>query len=257
MVMGLNLAQLRGGAAACLERKGMRVSQKTWLYIYENAQLNSVYIGIAESMERVFQAHNPDAEALRDHKGTQILQTIEPFSTRADARKAEAIAIRVAAMAGRKVACKNEEGEFMKYTNISGVDSTKEIGPAVFTKPGEFDISNTRGAVLVAITASEMDDRVAPSGWQSGAVFSERARKWWSMAKEKREGATHLIAVLKDSGNRILGSWEIDPEGEWETLENGRVAMPLKDAAADDYLGIKGQVLTGIRANSGVRYGPR
>lgn len=98
---------------------------------------------------------------------------------------------------------------------------------------------------------------MAPSGWQSGAVFSERARKWWFMAKEKREWVTHLIAVLEGSGNRILGSWEIDPEGEWETLENGRVAMPLKDAAADDYLGIKGQVLTGIRANSGVRYGPR
>ncbi|WP_326503489.1 hypothetical protein [Rothia nasimurium] len=189
------------------------MSQKTWLYIYENAQLNSIYIGIAGSIERVFQAHNSAAEELRDSKDTAILQTIEPFSTRADARKAEAIAIRVAAMAGRKVTCENEEGEFMKYTNISGVDSTKEIGPAVFTKPGEFDISNTRGAVLVAITASEMDDRVAPSGWQSGAVFSERARKWWSMAKEKREGTTHLIAVLKDSGNRILGSWEIDPEG--------------------------------------------
>ena len=257
MVMGLNLAQLRGWSAACLEREDVRVSQKTWLYIYENAQLNSIYIGIAESMERVFQSHNPDAEALRDHKGTQILQTIEPFSTRADARKAEAIAIRVAAMAGRKVACENEEGEFMKYTNISGVDSTKEIGPAVFTKPGEFDISNTRGAVLVAITASEMDDRVAPSGWQSGAVFSERARKWWSMAKENREWVTHLIAVLKGSGNRILGSWEIDPEGEWETSEDGDVAMPLRDAAADDYLGIKGQVLTGLTANSGVVYGPR
>lgn len=30
------------------------MSQKTWLYIYENAQLNSIYIGIAGNMERVF-----------------------------------------------------------------------------------------------------------------------------------------------------------------------------------------------------------
>lgn len=253
--MGLNLAQLRGGAAACSERKGARVSRKTWLYIYENTQLNSVYIGIAESMERVFQAHNPDAEALRDHKGTQILQTIEPFSTRADARKAEAIAIRVAAMAGRKVNYETEEGELMTCTNISGLDSTQEIGPAVFTKEGEFDISNTAGAVVVAIRSEEMDDRVAPSGYQSGAVFSERARKWWNIARSKRENLTHLIAVLAGSGNRILGSWEIDPDGEWE--EEGGVAIPLKDKAKDDYMGIKGKILTGIRANVGIVYGPQ
>lgn len=232
------------------------MTEKTYLYLYENHSLNRVYIGIARHMERVYQAHNSEAEELRDARGTKILQTIHPFSSRADARKAEAIAIRVAAMAGRSVIHETEEGEIMTYTNISGVDSTKEIGPAVFTRDGEFDIAQTCGAVVVAITAEEMDDRVAPSGWQAGAIFSERARKWWNIAASRRENLTQLIAVLSGSGGRILGSWEINPSGEWEEVEGGRVAIPLKNIDNDDFGGIKGMTLTGHRPNVGATYGP-
>ena len=51
-------------------------------------------------MGRVFEDHNPDVESLRDAEGTLIRQTVEPFSSREDALKAEAIAIHVASLMG-------------------------------------------------------------------------------------------------------------------------------------------------------------
>ena len=44
--------------------------------------------------------HNADAETVRDAPGSQILQTVEPFSSRDDALKAEAVAIHVAMLSG-------------------------------------------------------------------------------------------------------------------------------------------------------------
>ena len=75
------------------------MAERTWLYIYEGAprsdeeERRRVYIGIGKSMERVFEKHNLEAESLRNAEGTLIRQTVEPFSSRKDALKAEAIAI--------------------------------------------------------------------------------------------------------------------------------------------------------------------
>ena len=72
------------------------MSKETWLYIYEGAprgdeeERKSIYIGIGQSMGRVYEPHNPDAERLRDTEGTLIRQTVEPFSSREDALRAEA-----------------------------------------------------------------------------------------------------------------------------------------------------------------------
>lgn len=73
-----------------------------WLYIYENANLSSIYIGIADNMQRVYQSHNLAAEQLRDAPGSVALQTVKPFSSRADARKAEVIAIHISAQGQSK-----------------------------------------------------------------------------------------------------------------------------------------------------------
>ena len=59
------------------------MATETWLYIYEGAprsdeERRPIYIGIGESMGRVFEQHNPDAERLRDAEGTLIRQTVEP-----------------------------------------------------------------------------------------------------------------------------------------------------------------------------------
>jgi len=64
-----------------------------WLYIYENRERRQIYIGIADQMDRVFEDHNSDAMELLSADGTEIIQTVLPFSSRADARKAEAIGL--------------------------------------------------------------------------------------------------------------------------------------------------------------------
>jgi len=56
-----------------------------------------LYIGIGDEMTRAWGPHNEYAEALLARRGAELLQTPEPFSTRADALKAEAIAIHLAA----------------------------------------------------------------------------------------------------------------------------------------------------------------
>ena len=125
------------------------MSKETWLYIYEGAprsdeeERRSIYIGIGQSMGRVFEAHNPDAESLRDTEGTLIRQTVEPFSSREDALKAEAIAIHVASLMGLDPIydAEDEDELFEKndksVTNISGTKTSKHLGPAIFTRPGE------------------------------------------------------------------------------------------------------------------------
>ena len=125
------------------------MAKETWLYIYEGAPRGegegrrSIYIGIGQSMGRVFEPHNPDAERLRDAEGTLIRQTLVPFSSRKDALKAEAVAIHVASLMGLDPIydAEDEDELFEKndksVTNISGTKTSKHLGPAIFTRPGD------------------------------------------------------------------------------------------------------------------------
>lgn len=229
-----------------------------WLYIYENKNLNSIYIGIADDLDRVFQSHNPAAEQLRDAPGSVILQTVKPFSSRDDARKAEAIAIHIAAIAGTKVSVTDESGQVFTYTNSSGVQTTKELGPAILTRPGEIQWSGLTSTVIVPISADELEGRPAPYGALGGAIFAERASKYWQITPSKRPRVTRLIALLKGSRNIILGDWDVAPEREWvpSTASPNRVTVPLIDADCDDPRDKKGMRLAGLRMNSAVSYSP-
>ena len=229
-----------------------------WLYIYENVAWNSVYIGIADSMDRVFQPHNPAAEALRDASGSTILQTLEPFSTRRDARKAEAIAIHIAAMAGMKVHGEDDSGHPLVSTNIAGVHSTKELGPAIFTREGVVPWNSLTGTVMVPISADQLDGRPAPFGGHGGAFFADRAQRHWNVAWWKRPRITRLLAVLKGGRGLILGDWDVASDAEWAQAWEGssRIAIPLVDPEIDDPRGVKGMRLEGHRLNSGVTYSP-
>ncbi|MFT4189254.1 MAG: hypothetical protein QM621_11810 [Aeromicrobium sp.] len=232
------------------------MAQETYLYLYDNLELNKVYIGIGDSMDRVWQSHNPEAEALRDVPGTTILQTVTPFSKRADARKAEAIAIHIAARMGKTVIVEDDEGrasseiseEGAVFTvNRAGVESTKELGPAVFLREGEVDYSDLRGTAIVTIKSESMDDRPAPYGGVSAASFSERARQWWSVGTAKQPRITRLIAVLSGS-DVILGDWDVDPAGSYGP--DGDV-FPLCDPEQDDPRGVKGMRLVPRSARRG------
>ena len=249
------------------------MADKTWLYIYEGAprsddeERRRIYIGIGQSMGRVFEDHNPDAESLRDAEGTLIRQTVEPFSSREDALKAEAIAIHVASLMGLDPIydAEDEDELFEKndkpVTNISGTKTSKHLGPAIFTCDGEVAQVDMRETVIVPITADSLEGRVSPFGGNSGEVFIERAAEAWNVAPGKRPKIRRLVAVLKKA-HVILGSWEVDPSREW-TLVNPdsnppystRVRIPVPHPEQDNVKGFKGKLYVGS-LNSGVVYSP-
>ena len=249
------------------------MAEKTWLYIYEGAprsdeeERRRIYIGICESMERVYERHNPDADRLRDTEGTLIRQTVKPFSSREDALRAEAVAIHVASLMGLDPIydAEDEDELFEKndkpVTNISGTKTSKHLGPAIFTCDGEVPQVDMRETVIVPITADSLEGRVSPFGGNSGEVFIERAAEAWNVAPGKRPKIRRLVAVLKKA-HVILGSWEVDPSREW-TLVNPdsnppystRVRIPVPHPEQDNVKGFKGKLYVGS-LNSGVVYSP-
>ena len=183
------------------------MADKTWLYIYEGAPRSDVeerrriYIGIGQSMGRVFEDHNPDAESLRDAEGTLIRQTVEPFSSREDALKAEAIAIHVASLMGLEPIYDTEDEDELfekndkSVTNISGTKTSKHLGPAIFTRPGEVAQGEMRETIIVPISPDSLEGRASAFGGNPGDVFIERAAQAWNVAPDKRPKIRWLVAV--------------------------------------------------------------
>ena len=250
------------------------MAEKTWLYIYEGAprsdeeERRSIYIGIGQSMGRVFEPHNPDAERLRDTEGTLIRQTVEPFSSREDALKAEAIAIHVASLMGLDPIydAEDEDELFEKndksVTNISGTKASKHLGPAIFTRDGEVAQVDMRETVIVPISPDSLEGRASAFGGNPGDVFIERAAQAWNVAPDKRPKIRRLVAVLTGSRHVILGSWEVDPSLEWVLVNpdanppfNKRIRVPVPNPENDNVDGIKGKRYVG-RLQVGVLYSP-
>ena len=144
------------------------MATETWLYIYEGAprgdeeERRPIYIGIGERMGRVFEQHNPDAERLRDAEGTLIRQTLEPFSSREDALKAEAIAIHVASLMGLDpIYDAEDEDELFNeddkmVTNIAGTKTSKHLWPAIFTRDDEVAQDDMEGTIILPITPNSL-----------------------------------------------------------------------------------------------------
>ena len=250
------------------------MSKETWLYIYEGApgsdeeERRSIYIGIGQSMGRVFEPHNPDAERLRDTEGTLIRQTVEPFSSREDALKAEAIAIHVASLMGLDPIydAEDEDELFEKsdksVTNISGTKTSKHLGPAIFTRDGEVAQDQMRETIIVPISPDSLEGRASAFGGNPGDVFIERAAQAWNVASDKRPKIRRLVAVLTGSRHVILGSWEVDPSLEWVLVNpdanppfNTRIRVPVPHPENDNVDGIKGKCYVG-RLQVGVLYSP-
>lgn len=252
------------------------MTTETWLYIYEGAprgdeeERRQIYIGIGKSMERVFGGHNPDAERLRDTEGTLIRQTVKPFSSREDALKAEAIAIHVASLMGldpiydaedEDELFEKDEKDDKSVTNIQGTKTSKHLGPAILTRPGEVAQGEMSETIIVPITADHIEGRASAYGGNPGEVFLERAAQAWNIASAKRPKIKRLVAVLK-KGHVILGSWEVDPSCEWKLVcpekrppYRSRVRIPVPHPEQDDVGGFKGKRYVGS-LNSGVVYSP-
>ena len=245
------------------------MAEKTWLYIYEGVrpsneeERRSIYIGIGQSMGRVFEPHNPDAERLRDTEGTLIRYTVEPFSSREDALKAEAIAIHVASLMGLDpIYDSQDEKDDKSVTNIQGRKTSKHLGPAIFTRPGEVTQDKMRETIIVPISPKPIEERASAFGGNPGEVFIDRAAQAWNVAHDKRPKIRRLVAVLTGSRHVILGSWEVDPSREWELVcpessspYSSRVRIPVPHPEQDDVDEMKGKRYVG-RLQVGVLYSP-
>ncbi|WP_143468022.1 hypothetical protein [Kocuria massiliensis] len=231
------------------------MADETWLYLYENRGAKSIYIGIADRMDRVWQRHNDDAERLRGSSDTEILQTVQPFSSRTDALKAEAIAIHIAMLTGLSVLRASddvlvEDGRVL-VTNRAGSRSTSVLGPAVIRREGTVDYHNLVRTAIVTISAGDMNERRGPYGGTDGAAFSERAQKWWTVAADKQSRIHRLIAILSGSQGVILGDWDVDVGASYGADNN---VFPLKNPTIDDPRGVKGMRLLGVSGQSGRIY---
>jgi len=239
------------------------MATETWLYIYEGAprsdeERRPIYIGIGESMGRVFEGHNPDAERLRDAEGTLIRQTVDRGRGRQAALRAEAIAIHVASLMGLDpIYDAEDEDELFNeddkmVTNIAGTKTSKHLGPAIFTRDGEVAQDEMKATIIVPITPDSLEGRASAFGGNPGEVFIERAAQAWNVAPDKRPKIRRLVAVLTGSRHVILGSWEVDPSREWELVcpdanppYRTRVRVPVPHPENDDVDDFKGKRYVG------------
>jgi len=213
---------------------------KTYLYLYEDAD-HRIYIGIGNEMTRPWQAHNNDAQALLAEPTTQVLQTPEPFSRRDDARKAEAIAIHVAALAGLRVFSDREDAREIaaQATNRAGMKSTQHLVPAVLRKEGTIDYGTLRQTAIVVLKPGDIDERGSLHGGRDVATFVTRAEKFWPLKTASSVGyrPRRLLAMMKTS-HIIVGDWDLDLQTP--VLDDRFV---LSEPRNDDPRGVKGMRL--------------
>lgn len=209
----------------------------TYLYLYEGAD-HRLYIGIGDEMTRAWEVHNEDAKALLAEPTTQVLQTPVPFSSRNDARMAEAIAIHIAALAGMWVNSDHEEAAEIaaQATNRAGMKSTQHLVPAVFRKDGEVNYWTLKQTAIVTLKPGDIDERGTLHGGRDVATFVARAEKTWKLKTAKRVGYNprRLLAIMKES-HVILGDWDLDPATP--VLDDSFV---LVNPSNDDPRGVKG-----------------
>lgn len=212
----------------------------TYLYLYEGAD-RRIYIGIGNKMTRPWEAHNEDAQALLAEPTTQLLQTPEPFSSRKDARKAEAIAIHVAALAGMRIFSDREDAPEIvaQATNRAGMKTTQHLVPAVLRKEGAVDYGTLEQTAIVVLKPGDIDERGSLHGGRDVATFVTRAEKYWPLKTACSVGyrPRRLLAIMKTS-HVIVGDWDLDLEAP--VLDDRFV---LADPRNDDPRGVKGMRL--------------
>ena len=130
------------------------------LYIADNSRTNEIYIGIGLSTARIHESHNPDAERLIKASDTSLLQTEQKFSTVEDDRMAEAIAIHIAARAGKTIILDTDdelaEGEgkqecSLTPTNRAATKSSRYLVPFIPRRDGVVTYSSIRNTAILTM----------------------------------------------------------------------------------------------------------
>lgn len=232
------------------------------LYLYEKTEGHpEVYIGIGH-LTRPYEAHNPDAEALRDALDTNVVVTPEPFSTRADAERAEALMIHVASMFGglasgdlEEEPNQNTDTAVVQVTNRAGMAGTKHLVPATFKKEGEVDYFALERTALVTLRPNAIDERGSLHGGRSAATYSERAREFWGLQRACSNGYNPVRLLAVSTGdNTIVGDWDLVEDDPILVRGGKNDAFQLVDANEDDPREVKGMRLVHFRGSQTVAW---
>lgn len=225
---------------------------ETWLYIYRNDELGQVYVGIGSSSARIWdKARNDDALQLLEHPATKVFVTSEPFHDRQSAERAESAAIFAAVAAGAAVSVDGKD--LRSLVNISKLQSSKHIVPAVFRRPGKVSYLDLTKTAIVTISLDSIDDddpdgdrRPALHGDKPLEEFHRRSTRYHPLGAadaRRRENplpdgtlprdVTRLIARQVQTGV-ILGAWDLH-EDQWKKDSTGSkwIFITLKEASAE------------------------
>ncbi len=228
---------------------------KTYLYLYRNDDLRSVYVGIGSSPSRIWGGHNAHATELLAHPATKVFITSEPFPDRASAERAESAAICAAAATGAEVLFDDRRrSSLARLTNIAKVGRSKHLSRAVLRREGVVRYGELERTVIVTLHMSEIDDvgddtrRPALHGGRSDEIFHQRATRWWGLGAaddRRRKAATaegerprdveRLIAIQKGTYT-ILGAWNLADE-QWR--RDGGSWMFVTEAPIHEWRGLQ------------------
>jgi hypothetical protein len=189
-----------------------------YLYIAESTGTHEIYIGIGTSTSRIYGAHNPEAERLIKDSDTELWQTEQKFSTRDDARRAEAVAIHIAASAGKRVILDSDDplNEFLSPTNRAGIKSSRFLVPVVPRKEGTVPFSSLTNTAIVTMKPEALTNdpgRGSVHGAKTPQELAARALTSWSLdaSRRRKDKVSRLIARMKSS-NVIIADWDLNPE---------------------------------------------
>ena len=181
---------------------------------------------------------HPDAvEKIRQDPGYRELFTEEPFSTKEDARKAEAIAIWVLAHA---------PADPKRIRTRATRKHTEYLRQSLFTRPGTATDADYNRTLFVRVGPDKLADLPPLGGETEAADMAERCRQYWDVSENRAKKLQRLVALstkeLTPAGSIVLGSWAILPSYTWGTDKKGYRAIELSDPSAWDSDGTRGKL---------------
>lgn len=201
----------------------MSDSQRIHLYIATNTKLGEGYIGIGPlGRERDAHPGRKSIDRLLNHPQTEITVTGEAFTTRQDAERAEAAAIR-AALSSSRTKTGNHGG--LTWLNTSATASSKYLRSLFSIRPGTLHFDDLTSTLVVVIKDGTLQQRVAILEGTPERKRDKRILRWWPQSQVP---ATRFVAVSKTRKNgvvRVLADYDILVPTSWTHRPDGWVIV--------------------------------
>lgn len=182
-----------------------------------------VYAGIGQNHARAFATHGQRVDELLK-RAEVTLGTVDGFSTRGDAERAEALLIQALNATG------------VDIVNTAAVKNSRYVQPLIKRREGTVHFKQLRKTMVVVVSADKIGEGVQE---RQGAVnfdpieVGKRCDREWGIgtAIDSHYDVHNLLAVLKKgvAGSIIVGHWATKAVDCWDR-DKGIVTLqdPLK-----------------------------